>query len=617
MWKNQLLFIPVLLLGVCPALADDGAELAKLIESAKTGYAPVSDEDLVALKTSLVNALADVDEHLTALGEAERTEWRTHLALDALDSSLQGETKDIVAARASLPKFLEDKEGLEADVLLAARSALQRYERALLIQGNPNSKALYGQQIDQLAAKLAEYEKKPTLANSIFIGSVLGNLELSNQATPLVTALRKRFRQPNVRASVSKRFMTRGMSAPIDRTEAVNELILGTSTSGTARMSGSTSVTLHPNADHAQLEILLDGVAESTTVGYNRGVTIHAVGHTDLKGGAKVAITPSGIAADPAWATAATGTTITGICHKSRLVRKIAQNRVGKSKGKAEAIASQRAANRLAGRLDQESETTVEELNQDFRDKFRNPLLRKGDFPSLMRLATSEDALSIVMTQANAFQLAAGTIQPPAHPDGLDMAVQLHESFVGNMSQGLIGGKTLTSEELADTLREINGEVPEGLADDDEPAWSVTFSRNLPIQVTFDGHLIRLVIRGRKFTRGDTVVQSEMEISATYKVEKTKTGAKLTRQGEVTAEYTKKGFQRPEKIAIKTVMRKKFTALLKESRSFEGLELPGRWESAGKLSLGQMSCDKQWLVLGWTLPKDSPKPEQAASLAAE
>lgn len=627
MWKYRpLLLLPVIITLACPLRADDGAkQLAKLVEDAKVSYEPVSAKQVADLKQQLVDALKSLDAYLAELGEPAQSEWRKELALGALDASLKAETTDISAARDSLAKFQIDKEGLEATPILEARSALRRFERALLIQGNPNSKQLYEQQLTQLAAKLGEYEAKPTLANSVFIGTVLGNLELGSQAKPLVTAARDRFRRPNMRARVSKHFMSHGMSEPIDRTEQVNEYILGTSTSGTAVLSGNTSVALHPSEDSADLEILLKGVAQSTTVGLNRGVTIHSVGETDLNGGARISISSTGISAEPAWATAATGSTITGIWHKNCLVRKIAQKRVAESKGKAEVIASQRAANRLAGRIDRESEKTVEELNEDFLGKFRNPLLRKGDFPSLMKLATSADALSIIMTQANAYQLAAGTTEPPAHVQGLDLAVQLHESFVGNMSQGLIGGQTLTSEKLADTLLEMNGEVPEGLAGDNEPPWSITFSRSLPIRVTFDGQLITVSIRGRKFTRGDTVVRSEMEIGATYKVEQTDVGAKLTRQGDVTAEYTKKGFQRPEKIAIKTVMRKKFTALLKESRTFEGLEIPGRWQKVGKLNLAQMSCDNQWLVLGWKAPKTTsknaaktePQPEQTASNSVE
>lgn len=108
-----------------------------------------------------------------------------------------------------------------------------------------------------------------------------------------------------------------------------------------------------------------------------------------------------------------------------------------------------------------------------------------------------------------------------------------------------------------------------------------------------------MAVRGRRFTRGDQVVRAEIEISANYKLEKTGMGSKLTREGDVSVEYVNRRQLSVREVAMKTFLRKKFDALFKPEISSEGLELPERFRSIGKLALRQLSADQGWLALGW------------------
>lgn len=616
---NLLAWTPLLGLALIasPAIAQPG-EFDQALATAKTAFRPVTADQLASMKTQVATNLDTLQAHLQTMPAEQADAFRQSLKIEALGAALEADATNLPALRASLAALSENQPGLENEAFLQLRDALRRYERALVIQGNAKSAELYQNQIDSLGGDLKTYSATPTPESALQIGSVIGNLELAGQAPGLVKSVRERFRQPNLRAHISEKLAAAGIDQAIDRTQAINEVILGTVTNGTAELTGATKLDLKPNSEMAEMEIALNGVALSNNVGVNRGVTIYSQGHTTLNGGAVVTLGEDGAITHPAWATAATGTTVTGLWHRSCLVRKIAWRQVGQQKANAEQVASQRAANRLAGELNAEADETVSKLNENYLDKFRYPLLRKGEFPSRLDLRTSDDALSLVMTQAGPFQLAAPTAFPES-ADAMDLAVQVHQSFVGNMSQGLIGGETLTSDKLAETLKEVSGEVPEGLASEDEPPWSITFSRITPVQVAFEDNLIRISIRGRRFTRGDEVVQSEMVIATAYKIERTDSGVKLVRQGDVTAEYTKGGFQNPQKIAIKTVMRKKFSALFKEERMLDGLQLPGRWESVGKLQVQQLDCGNQWLSLGWTMPPAAPQnvTESSEPTAAE
>jgi hypothetical protein len=203
------------------------------------------------------------------------------------------------------------------------------------------------------------------------------------------------------------------------------------------------------------------------------------------------------------------------------------------------------------------------------------------------------------------FQLAAAT-PPPEMEQNHDFSLRLHESFVGNFSEAAIGGVTLTDERLVEILEENDQEVPDELKiDPSKDPWSITFAATQPIRVEFNDQQVKLVIRGRRFTRGEQVVSAEMDIWAVYDISRTQEGATLTRNGEVQAEYTKGGFENAAKIAVKTLMRKKFDALFKPEIVGEGLQLQGQMGEAGPLKLGQLDVSRGWLALGWSLPVDA------------
>ena len=248
-----------------------------------------------------------------------------------------------------------------------------------------------------------------------------------------------------------------------------------------------------------------------------------------------------------------------------------------------------------------------------FADKFRLPLVRRGGFPQLMQFRTTDDALQVTMLQAGRDQLAAPNT-PPALTGKFDLAVRLHESLVGNLSQAVLGGVTLTDERLAEMIKELTGKVPDELAvtDESEP-WSITFTSELPIEARFDAQTVKIVIRGKRFGRGDQEVRKLLEISATYAVEKMPDRARLVRQGDVQVDFVGRAKLSTSDVAMKAFMKRKFDGLFKPEIVSEGLVLPERWKSIGKLQLQQLGCDQSWLALGWLKPPAAAETSRVAS----
>jgi hypothetical protein len=413
---------------------------------------------------------------------------------------------------------------------------------------------------------------------------------------------------------VSKEVLGAGFESEVSEVSAVRETIMGTSIRGTARMWAQISLSLVPDSERAAFDILLTGSANSTNVGRNGPVTIYSNGLTRISANKRVYVDAEGLHAFGAVARCSTRSTIHRIAANCCLVRRIAWKRARQQKGQAERIASGRAARRVEGRFDGQAAEMLGEANESFATKFRNPLLRRNGFPNLLKLSTNERRLFAEVMRAGPAQLASPNAPPPLD-DEHAVAVRVHDSIVGNFSETLLGGETLTDEKLVELLEKAEVEVPEELKiGPDKDPWSITFMRKRPIHVEFSPAAIKLTIEGDRFTRGDQALNDDMRISATYVIEKTAEGISLTRQGDVDVEFTKARSLGFDELTIKTFFQKKFASLFKPEFQGTGLVLPGNWKQAGTLRVRQMDVTEGWLALGWQQDLSVPVTEQLAGV---
>ena len=111
-----------------------------------------------------------------------------------------------------------------------------------------------------------------------------------------------------------------------------------------------------------------------------------------------------------------------------------------------------------------------------------------------------------------------------------------------------------------------------------------------------------IAIRGRKFTQGERVISTPIRIAATYRVEQVGGGSKLTRVGDVSIDFIGKTALNARQVAFRTVLRRKFGAMVKPEFSNQGLQLPGEMEKVGPLDIAQLSSRDGLCVLAWKLP---------------
>ena len=590
-------------------------ELPEYVLEYKDDYSPLTDEQVADAKQELQTAVNQLGRFLPARSKAGAG-WRKYLEFSDLTTQLNTDAKpDLQTLVAVFHKLTSNVPGLEREEFGNVTEALADYIDLVAVKGITDAQEQYEKQLEALSGSLEAYADDPTEDENFNIGRRLGELATGRQAEDLISAVRSHHSLPNLFAEISHPLIEAGMSRAVDRNVDVRDNILGASIYGNGRMQGNVTIELIPSEDDAVMETVLKGNVYTNTTGSKSGVTFNSRGVTGFHARKRILFNEYGVTSKPARANAVTNNDVYNV-NAGRIASRVAWDQIGANRATSNRIAGEHAAVRIRNSFDSEATPMLAKSSKGFMEKFRHPLVRMREFPEKLKFSTTENRLKVVGLKANRFQIAAPHA-PPALEDGHDMAVRVHESFPGNMAQALMGGKTLTDEQLKEQILKMRGELPEELQnDEDEEPWSITFARFKPVTVAFDDNELEVTIRGQKYTSGEREFRA-MNVTARYTLELTPTGSKMVRKGDLKIEppdfAMKKRQLSASEISLKTILEKKFAKLFKEEVVSDGLELPGNWEKAGKLQPTQLASENGWLTVGWKMPsKDKVATGQAA-----
>jgi hypothetical protein len=611
------------ILAASTLFAQQGQSLSQMARDAARNFRPVTREDVARAKGQLAAALARLDAFLRTGAPYKLAGWQRYLQwndLVALTQNDQPPSPDTV--NALLAKLKANQGGLERSEFTQLREALANYAAVASAAANDKAQEEYSKRMDDLAAQLDAYAKDRAAGDAaLAVGKDLAWLQASGQAPELVAAIRRTYGHPNFFGYASRNFAASGIERDVDQVTAVNDNIIGTQLHGTARLIGRTTLALQDNPNMASMNILLGGTAWSNNVGYNGPVTIYSTGATSVSARKPIVMNADGMYAYAAQASCCTRSNINSICAKHAFIERMAWKRAGQQKGEAEAVASQHASSRVAGQMDYQAGQLIAEQNARYNERFRNPLVRRGEFPEELTFSSTQDRVQVRMLQESNGMLAAPD-EPPGYSREHDLALRAHESAVTNYAQGVIGGYELTDLRLerlikddlkTDLPEELRVTRPDGTLDPDKEPWSIIFAKELPARARFNGGQIWMAIRADGFTRGEgdqpgkyrPAINELVEISANYKIEKTDQGATLRRDGDVVVRFPNRA--NPEQVNLRdrpivTFIQRKFRSMFKEEFVGEGLLFKGEWERAGRLRLDEIAADGAWLRLGWDMP---------------
>ncbi|WP_105351502.1 hypothetical protein [Blastopirellula marina] len=609
---SGLLILPGIASAQAPPTEDD---LSPIVEAAKSGFQPVTEKEVAAAKKTLEGKLATLKSLLSNGSTENKKAWEQYLRWDDLQTQLSSEQPDLRTLEEIYLKYRGSYAGLDKKQLIEARRALRHYINLAYFVQVDQYQQQFDIQLKTLKDAVKRYSQTPADADSKIIGAILGWLEQGNQVPKLVASVRDEFNHPNLYASVSREFIAAGIRRKVDQVNPVHEIILGTNVRGTAHMVGDVDVNLLPSKTSALIELSLTGEVTSDNVGVNGPATIYSTGFSPITASKILEFTRDGLIGKPSTATADTTTTFNAICAKLKLIQKIATKRAYQQKYQAEAIASDRTELRVEQRFDNESKDLIVDANTRLNEKLFRPLKGRDEFPDALNVSTTKEAVNLEVLHASQAQLAAPGPAPALSDEGADLTLKLHESIVNNYGETFLAGVVLTDEKLVDILKQRDAEIPEELkiTPDSDP-WSITFDYKSPIQVIFDNDTVKIGIRGRQFTRGNTEVNRTISISADYKIEKGEEGTLLTRTGDVIVDFPTQERLGPLDLTAKTFLRKKFEAVFKPEIVGEGIKLEGQWEKAGTLRISSLSVTPGWFVGSWKL--EAPVPADATEVTS-
>ena len=571
-------------------------------------YVAITDQQVAARRAAVNASLSDLKAFLNS--NRGDYDWNTQLQWDGLVEELAKDSPNLGRLDASLKGFYgPEVEGLELPVFTQMRTALRAYMNAVYFSSNPQSEAMYTAQVDRLAVSLENYLQSANNEYAWQIGRVIGWLERADQATQLRNEIRYQFYQPNIYFHVSQHLVSSGEKMEVDETEDVSQVVKGVPVKGTATMKGQISFEIAENSERATLNVMLDGTALSKNVAKKSGVTVVTNGTTTVHAEKSVSFDENGFTMTPSKAEASTKLELESIDAPSSGYESIARTKFIKGRSGNEEAASQLAVDSVTQKMDARVLEMLADVRDGYQSKVRNPLIRRGGFPVNFVSNSTKKYLYMSLLQTGRFQIAAAS-EPPALDEGTDVAMRLHESFVRNFTEVVLGGVELTDEKLVQHMTDLGAEIPEELkTGPGKKSWAITFSKSQPISVGFRDNQIVIAIQGQQFRDGNRVIREMIRIAATYDVEKTETGMRLQREGDVKVDFLTSKTLTVGQVATKTVMSKKFNAFFKDDIVGEGgITLPGKWENAGNLLLRQLVAENGWLMLSYNLGKPSGIP---------
>lgn len=596
------------------ALGTELAQLAELTREQKAIAASPSAHTVQAAKKQLTEAVARLNAYLTPGGK-NGAAWKQYLRFhDLLSATAPDSVVDDDTLKNALRRFRANHQGLELPVFQDVAAALEHY---LQVAGEPARSADQNdveQKLDQLGGLLEKLADSPSPDDLKEVGRLLGWLTDRGQCPELVTEIRQRLSQPNLRVYVSHdTIATGGLRRIKDQPHPVRDVILGTNVVGTGRTTGWAETRLLPDPARAMFETRVSATNRSQTIGYNGPARISSGTTTKLSGTKRFYLDSTGFHVWSAASWADAHTQIRGIWSNrrglgDRLVRRVAGKRAAQQKRSAERIAAQHAQSQFNGRIDSEANAQLGRAHRDFVTNFRAPLLRVGQWPRDLRLSTTNTRFSLIALHDSPKRLAASS-SPPKVPDNAAMVVQMHESLVNNYGDGLLAGRTMHQYEVDKLSIELFGRRPTQLTRDEEkgPPWAVTFGDREPLVLRVDGGKASLTLRGQRFGSAERNVDRALDITAHYVLVQENNAAKAIRQGALEVYPT--GFipNGGRRLTVResrdaSYVRNRFDDFFTDEITSHGLVLPGQWGQAGRLELVELDASGGWLTLAWRQP---------------
>jgi len=537
-------------------------------------------------------------ENFLATSPQHQANWLAFLTWNDLRSELAKKTPDQDILVQIEKTFRQNYFGLEMRQFTNVRDSLTYYTHALRFSADrPKTLEIFSNRLKNLSEQLQIPNTVKNFEHTREIGQTISYLMQGNQANELVNAVLGKYSRSNARVLISSEFVHKRFTRPVNESNPVNEVILGTQLYGQGRLQGWVTPQLLDSNTRAALRLNLNGSFSSQNIGYNRSVKLHTQGYGNVVAGETIALTDGGLMALNDTATDATlSSQIDNIEARLRIVRKIASKQAAKQKPEADAIAEGRLEYRVRTQFHDQLTQQLSDANQRIKTPDLVVLARLGLERPKRTTWSSPQYLALLWKLQDKSQLAAPA-SCPLVVDPTGITFQLHESAITNLLDPVLSGRILKSSELNSMAGQFGDSFGKGLAQqkDDEP-WAVAMANYHPVEIELDDSLVTFRIRTNKLDRGGQSLDQPSSIEASYKITLNNGAIQLERQGDVKIDFSGKQQRGARAVMLRSFLKKKFEEIFKEKLLDQPIRITDRLtDELQGLYLSSIQVDDGWI----------------------
>ena len=425
---------------------------------------------------------------------------------------------------------------------VALRQSLDNFVKLAALVDQPINPEKLRAELVTLVSSVEKFEATQSTTDAAAVRKSFETIRKSSpdQGNRIAAAMATHYFNFNLRVVASEKFLSKLIGESTTKQGAVRDVVLGANVSGNQSTTVKVGIDLKPNNNGIRLNLLLDGVAQSNTVGVTSEANVYTSGHHVFKASKPVSFDGNKFAAGAAEVSVWPSNTTTGVSTKysnmflfGGIADSIARDEVAKRRGQSEAIAADRIRSKVLPEFNQDVDTKIGDLNKDLEEKVNAKLREKDLMPSATNYRTTEDDLRANLRLMADRELAGGD-GPFVTVPSSGFVVALHESLLNNSLDRLkFAGRTMTEKELATEIeksfsdllgRQFNASQKIDAAGEGtkEPATFI-FPDKDPIRIRLNNGQLTLAIRaGLKQKAGEEDIPTqEITVPLMFSIEGT------------------------------------------------------------------------------------------------
>lgn len=312
----------------------------------------------------------------------------------------------------------------------------------------------------------------------------------------------------NVGIALSESLLNEIAADVRDQANRVCDRILGANVTGISNTRSTTRVDCRPNAETAQLDMVLQSLTSSSTIGFRPDATVTTQGRhrADLSksvffdGYQLTTRKPRGVVR----ATNQNNSVVTPFSTLplvGPLATSIAIQQAERTRPVAESIAAERLTAQVVPEFNSAVDTQLIDLNATLKSQLQPRLSKAGLMPQQIKTSTVEKELRVRARFGEDRAIETST----RRATGRLASLLLHESAVNSVIDSMgLAGREVSDRQLAMLLSRFgttDGDIdeapvtePAGTATEPE-LYSLVFANEQPISVRFDDDAARLILR--------------------------------------------------------------------------------------------------------------------------